>query len=314
MRGNAVRALLPAVVVLALVGAVAIAATGRTAIGSGDSRPPSNLVVDTILSIGLVALIPAAIMLIYGLTQREAIKREIATKKYRRLGFVAFLGLVTAFTALMSYGLAAYRPGQSPEDEVGEAAFPRGVPGAPDPSATPVEGQEPQFALVPVLIVCALFAVAAFAWWHAQGRDTPLFRGRKDVEGDLADALDESLDALRAEPDPRRAVIAAYARLERVLGENGFPRHVDETPEEYLMRILDRLRVEPVSVRRLTDLFTEAKFSRHAVDATMKEEAIAALTTVRDELRERRERQLEEGRRAQQLAARAEAGEPGGAS
>ena len=40
MRGNAARALLPALAVLALVGIVAIAATGRTETGSADSRPP----------------------------------------------------------------------------------------------------------------------------------------------------------------------------------------------------------------------------------------------------------------------------------
>lgn len=313
MRSSTARALLPALVVLGLVGAVAIAATGRTGVGSDDSRPPSNLVVDTILSLGLVALIPAAIMLIYGLTQREAIKQEIATKKYRRLGFVAFLVLIATFTALMSYGLSAYEPGQGPEDEVGEAAFPRGLPEL-DPGAVGTgEGRDPQFALVPVLIVCGLVAVAAFAWWRAQGRDTPLFRGRGPAD-DLAEALDESLDALRAESDPRRAVIAAYARLERVLGSHGYPRHVDETPEEYLTRVLQGLRVDPASVRRLTDLFTEAKFSRHVVDATMKDEAIDALSSVRDELRALQQAQVEEATRARELSERVEAGEPGGAS
>jgi hypothetical protein len=314
VRGNAARALLPALVVLGLVGAVAIAATGSTAIGSDDSRPPSNLVVDTILSLGLVALIPAAIMLVYGLTQREAIKREIATKKHRRLGFVSFVALVAIFTALMSWGLAVYEPGVGPEDEVGEPAFPTGVPNPGDPSAAAAGGRDPQFAVVPVLIVCALLALAAFAWWYSNRRDAALRPRKEDVAHDLAAALDESLDALRAEPDPRRAVIAAYARLERVLGAHGFPRHADETPEEYLTRILERLHVGSQSVRRLTDLFTEAKFSRHVVDETMKEEAIDALSAVRDELRAQREAQLEEERRTRELADRVKAGEPGGAS
>ena len=45
--------------------------------------------------------------------------------------------------------------------------------------------------------------------------------------------LDETLDDLRAEADPRRAIIAAYARLERVLAANGVPRTA-ETSDEYL--------------------------------------------------------------------------------
>jgi hypothetical protein len=284
-------------------------------VGSTDARPPSDQVVDTILSLGLVALIPGALILVYGLTQREAIKREIAAKGYRRFSFLTFAIAIGAFTALMSWGLASYRRREPPEDEVGEAAFPRGVPNPTDPNAIPeVAGRDPEFAVVPVLIVCALVAVAIFAWWYAGRREAASRPRRDDVASDFADALDETLDALRAEPDPRRAVIAAYARLERALASHGLPRAVDETPEEYLTRMLARLEVDPGSARRLTDLFTEAKFSRHVVDSAMKDEAIDALSNVRDELRALREARIEEGRKARELGARAAAGEPGGAS
>jgi hypothetical protein len=85
-----------------------------------------------------------------------------------------------------------------------------------------------------------------------------------------------------------------------VLAAHALGRRESETPNEYLARILEELEVERRSVRRLTDLFTEAKFSSHAVDAAMKHEAIEALSTVRDELRTRREAELEA-----RLAARA---------
>ena len=101
---------------------------------------------------------------------------------------------------------------------------------------------------------------------------------------ELAAAVDESLDDLRAEPDPRRAVIAAYARLERVLAAYRLPRRPAEAPFEYLGRMLAELSVTPEAARRLTDLFERAKFSQHAVGADMKEEAISALETVRDDL------------------------------
>ena len=61
----------------------------------------------------------------------------------------------------------------------------------------------------------------------------------------LADVLDETLDDLRAERDPRRAVIAAYARMERALAAYGFPRDAAEAPDEYLERILADLEVQP---------------------------------------------------------------------
>jgi hypothetical protein len=97
--------------------------------------------------------------------------------------------------------------------------------------------------------------------------------------------LDTTLEDLRRERDPRRAVIAAYARLERALAAHGFPRRPAETQAEYVARILDELDVDRGSVRRLTELYTDAKFSIHDVDAGMKEEAIDALERVRDELR-----------------------------
>ena len=53
-----------------------------------------------------------------------------------------------------------------------------------------------------------------------------------------------------------------------------------------MTRVLrDLLRASAASVTRLTDLFEWAKFSRHDVDHGMKDEAIAALVAVRDELR-----------------------------
>ena len=109
----------------------------------------------------------------------------------------------------------------------------------------------------------------------------------------LANVLDETLDDLRAEADPRRAVIAAYARLERALATQGFARRPSETPEELLSRVLGRLEVSDESIRRLTDLFERAKFSQHDVDSAMKDEAIAALQQVRDELRAAEERRAE---------------------
>ena len=57
----------------------------------------------------------------------------------------------------------------------------------------------------------------------------------------LADVVEETLDDLRAERDPRKAVIAAYARLERALAAYGLPRRPSEAPEEYVARILGDL-------------------------------------------------------------------------
>ncbi len=98
-------------------------------------------------------------------------------------------------------------------------------------------------------------------------------------------ALDESLDDLRAEPDLRKAIIAAYARMERALAGAGLPRRPAEAPLEYLERALLELETSAGAVRRLTDLFEWAKFSQHEPEPQMRDDAIDALVAVRDELR-----------------------------
>jgi hypothetical protein len=165
---------------------------------------------------------------------------------------------------------------------------------APPPEAEATNPQEeagrrydPEFAWLPVLIVVALAtAGAAAAWWSAKARRRA--RG-EEGEASFAEALDdvlaETLDDLRAEVDPRRAVIGAYARLERVLGAYGVPRRPAEAPLEFLARTLAEAEVGAVAVERLTQLFERARFSQHDVGPEMKEEAIDALETVREDLR-----------------------------
>jgi hypothetical protein len=111
-------------------------------------------------------------------------------------------------------------------------------------------------------------------------------RSEAPVEEELTLAVEESIDDLRRERDPRRAVIAAYARMERVLRRHGRARRAAEAPYEYLTRILSDLRVRPEAVADLTELFERAKFSIHEIDAGMKAQAIAALVAVRDDLDE----------------------------
>jgi hypothetical protein len=101
----------------------------------------------------------------------------------------------------------------------------------------------------------------------------------------LAAALDESLDDLRADPDLRRAIVAAYARMERALAAAGIPRRPAEAPLEYLERALLSLDTSSEAVRRLTDLFEWARFSHHEPEPSMRDDAVDALIAVRDELR-----------------------------
>ena len=158
----------------------------------------------------------------------------------------------------------------------------------------------------PVVVIVALLAIAAGAiWLSARGRKAardPLLTTPAEA---LADVLAATLDDLRAERDPRRAVIGAYARMERAFAASGLPRRDAEAPEEYLGRVLDEVQVSPRAAGRLTALFAWARFSVHDVRPEMKDEAIETLVQVQEELAA-----AQVAREAQRAGSRCEAHRP----
>jgi len=132
-------------------------------------------------------------------------------------------------------------------------------------------------------VVLGVAGAAALAVRHRRQDGDEL-----EAEAALSRALDEvladTLDDLRAERDPRNAVISTYARMERTFAAYRVPRDPAETPLEYVARALESLSVSGHAVRRLTLLFERAKFSTHSVDAGMKDDAIETLASLRGEL------------------------------
>jgi len=94
-------------------------------------------------------------------------------------------------------------------------------------------------------------------------------------------AVDDSIHDIEREPDPRRAIIRAYARMEGALARSGIARRPSQTPFEYLEAALRRLMVPAEPVRGLTELFEVARFSDRHLDASAKQRAIDYLLEVR---------------------------------
>jgi hypothetical protein len=288
-------------VVLGLLALVAVASSGDAPTGTSDARRPSHLLIDTLVSLYIVLMAFGAVLFVYlfilrkdSAYERARLRREGRVRSV--LVFVLFLGAIALALRIAeeTRNSAGSRP-----PTLANPTTSSGDPNAP-------EGYEPEFALVPVLIVGVLVAAAIVALVVASRRRKHALGPMRDpglLEA-LEDVLAESLDDLRAEADPRKAVIAAYARLERTLAAYGLPRSASEAPAEYLARMLTELSVSHRSVGRLTALFERAKFSHHEVDSSMKAEAIDALETTRRELAEAREREL-----AERAAALAEARE-----
>jgi len=284
MRGRATSVVLPALAVLTLVTIVGIAATGSTPHGSDRSRAPSDTLLDALFTLWLVAAAVGGILLVYGLAQRKDIAQQMAARRYPRFtlaSFLVFVLLVAVIVRLFGNAWHPFRRDTANE----EPTFDTGQPGIDRPGHKPIGDYQPGISWLVVAVVVLLSVAAVTAYVISQRRARTGTRAGEELAAQLALALDDALDDLRAEADPRRAIVAAYARMERVLAASGVPRHGAETADEYLGRVLLELAPGSDAVARLTDLFTQAKFSHHDVDATMKEDAIHALEEVRDELR-----------------------------
>jgi len=304
-RGRLAGAALTLLVALGLLALVAVAATGDVSGGSAGTRRPSHLLIDTLVSLYVVLMAFGALVFVWLFLLRKDSPHE--RRRLKRDGRVRGFVLLAVFFGILALFLhfADDRRGQG-------AKGPDGGPGAiGGRSARDDPGRyEPAFALVPVLIVGGIAVVSVGALVLAARRRRkalgPL--GEPGLVEALDDVLADSLDDLRAEQDPRKAVVAAYARLERTLAAFGLPRRPAEGPGEYLARILADLDVSHGSIARLTALFERAKFSQHEVDTGMKEEAIEALQETRQELHDARERELAERERALGLARERAAG------
>ena len=283
---RASRLALVAAAMLALLAVVALASRGGSA-GTGDAtgRGPSTAFWDYVYTGTIVLMGLGVALFVYTAVWGRA---ELADVRRRRgsqtIAGLVFFGLFLA----LAIGLRALR------DDAGARS-----PTATRTTATEVRpattdgrrAREPEFRWAPV-VVLAVAGSATAAFFALRRR---LARaGKQDGEdetlaADLAAVLDDTIDDLLAEPDPRRAVIAAYARMERSLARHGVPRDEAEAPIEYLDRASRTLHESHPAARRLlfelTHLFERAKFSADAVDPTMKEDAIETLTALRAELR-----------------------------
>jgi hypothetical protein len=271
-------ALLAPVALIVLVGVVVAASSGH-AVGRGalESERATGAFATLLFALGAIwiAGLIVASPLMTGLTARA----EVVQRRRWSEALIVLLLVLSVLFVLSGAGRLGDRDGTANQQaQTIGGQDPRGR-GSGSPLETPP---------IDWVIVFVVFGVALVAFSTVAGM---MIRGNKHVRRELearkalAEILDDTLDDLRAEKDPRKAVIAAYSRMERSLASFGLPRRPFEAPGEYLTRVLDELRSGSPAARRLTELFERAKFSQHSIDAAMKDEAIDAVVTLRDELR-----------------------------
>ena len=129
--------------------------------------------------------------------------------------------------------------------------------------------------------------VGVFTWALTQPDEdtfdfTVLDEPARVAEQVVGDADEQ--DALLRGGDARNAIVATWHRFE-VQGERaGVPRRPSETSSEYALRILDLAEADTGPVRRLAELYREARFSDHEITEEHRSEALAALAGIRRSL------------------------------
>ena len=275
---NARRLLPLALGVTALLVLAGIASHGRPLSGSRGSGPTATFF-DYVLTTVVLLAVAGLAVLVYSLV---SIRRGAAVPRRGRWHLVSSLvtlALSAAVAVLILHSKFEQRLRQLAQglNKTGQAARQRPKPGTHVRNA--------RLRWDEVAIAAALLGGATALLLASRRTRRPPKPWRIRSREAVSAALDFSLDDLRNEPDLRRAIIAAYARMERALAMAGVARRPSEAPFEYLERALRSLDTGGASVSRLTALFEWAKFSHHEPGPEMRDEAIAALGEVRDELR-----------------------------
>jgi hypothetical protein len=121
------------------------------------------------------------------------------------------------------------------------------------------------------LMVLVTLAERLETWWGG--------RAAGAAAAPVADRVADR-DDLRAEPDPRVAIMRAYGRFEHALADVRLPRAPWQTPAEFMRTTLARLPVPVPPVERLTALFEIARFSDRPLGADARTAACDCLDEI----------------------------------
>ena len=272
-------------VVGVLLAVVAWAVTGVQTGGAGSARTMSPGVSATLNAV-VAAAWGAAVVVLLVMLQRFRRRLEEAAEgleprppKPWWVTMVAWL-IVGAVFLIPLLTLRNVRDREPPPNTTPTAA-----PGS-DPTSGAVDDQRrPSSWVIVGFVAGAVAAAAALAF--AARRPISAEKDREplpELVRHVVGVVDDSISDIERDPDPRRAIIRAYVRMEAVLARGGIPRSPSETPLEYIDGALRTLAIPAAPARSLTDLFEIARFSDRPIDVSMKRRAIDCLLDIRSAL------------------------------
>ncbi|MDM4142730.1 MULTISPECIES: DUF4129 domain-containing protein [Mycobacterium] len=207
---------------------------------------------------------------------------------------VAWLLAVMLLARLLGHSVA---PAPSPPDS---GAAPPANPSAPPPPQQrqhrPRDGSQNMLGILLACTVAMLVLFVAGTVTTARRRWRPAVPGVADEPAEPAPAPARSESLARAAErglaemtdlsrEPREAIIACYAAMERELAHvpGAVPQEFD-TPTEVLARAVEHHALHADNAVQLVNLFAEARFSPHVMNEGHRDVAVGVLRLVLDEL------------------------------
>ncbi|HYB41130.1 MAG TPA: DUF4129 domain-containing protein [Candidatus Methylomirabilis sp.] len=285
------RALLPRVIgALPSLGWAALALggllAGLVALGSESAgRTPGGTTGRLVLELpsALVTLTTAAgavaALLWFAFLLALARRRRLDGPQRRALWGALLFPLVMAALALWQRGSPLEGLFRGPLAQLARPA----PPGPADAAVPPPAVSLPLLGVsVGALLLAAALASLGIASWLLLGDRLAewLASASPGERHSVGAAVEESLEDLLAETDPRRAIVRCYRRFEQVLARSRLPRAPWQTSLEFMREALRRLPVPAEAAQRLTRLFERARYSDEAMVQADRDSAWRALVEI----------------------------------
>jgi len=280
------------IILLAVIGGAAEHGAGTAQLRRG----PASIVLSVLMTLSGFAGVASLMLLFWALVTRN--RRSLDGSAPKRHSPVLVTGVLLAIFACFAALLALAARKRYVQPLLGLTGRP-GIHSAPAGHPLPfntVASFATSSIVIAIVAIVALVRIARSMGWKRvlHGLHSPSASDEIDPEEAAArpaevGTLSRKLAAVSvadptAEPDPRRAVIGCYLQMLEVAARHGPLRRATETPTEYLRRMLAMTGTRKGPATSLTALFELARYSGHRVDESMRSEAIAALSALRDDL------------------------------
>jgi Domain of unknown function (DUF4129) len=266
-----------------LVAVVALASRvpldGSVSVNASAARTPLSALFVLAVGAGLVALGAMAVVMRPGRRRRddEPERERPPLQVHWAWKVVAILVPFALGAALLAAAVVGVRifpgPGRPSAASPNHAAF-----STPAPVRSTRSFELPSWLPWAVLGVLAV-AVLVGGWLLLQRSRT--LTDEVPRAPAAREAVEAAIVALDSTRDPRAAVIAAYAAMERTFAAHDLGRLAPEAPREYLRRVASANAASGDPAATITGLFEEARFSTHPIPETARARTLAGLSALR---------------------------------